>query len=64
AIEHHVEDPLSEHMLRGEYADKNRVIVSLKPTTDDEEPTLLFEGVSAPAEEDEAVAAGEAADAT
>jgi hypothetical protein len=51
-------------MLRGEYADKNRVIVSLKPTTDDEEPTLLFEGVSAPAEEDEAVAAGEAADAT
>jgi ATP-dependent Clp protease ATP-binding subunit ClpC len=30
AIEHHLEDPLSESMLRGEFAGKNKVIVSVK----------------------------------
>ena len=65
AIEQHIEDALSERMLRSEFEGMNRVVVSVRePASDDEEPILLFEGVSTPAEEDETVAAGEAADAT
>ncbi|MCH7595945.1 MAG: ATP-dependent Clp protease ATP-binding subunit [Planctomycetes bacterium] len=58
AIEQHLEDALSEAMLRGDFADKNRVIVSVKPTTkDDEETTLMLEGVQVDTEETEVVAA-------
>jgi len=46
AIEHYVEDPLSEDMLRDRYAGKNRVVVSVKqPPTEDDLPVLAFEGV-------------------
>jgi len=64
AIEQFVEDPLSEAMLRNEYLGKDRVMVSVKPiTSDDEQPTLIFEAFSTHGEP-EAVAVGEAVDAT
>ncbi len=42
AIEHHVEDPLSEDILRGVYRGKNKVLVSVK--TEGEDKHLYFEG--------------------
>jgi ATP-dependent Clp protease ATP-binding subunit ClpC len=60
AIEQHVEDPLSEALLRDEYAGKGRVIVSLRPG---EPKALMFEGVG-PAAAAEPVAAGAVPDAT
>ena len=58
AIEQHLEDPLSELMLRGEFAGKNKVRVTVKPAaTDDEQPTLKLEGVSTESEQPEAVGA-------
>jgi ATP-dependent Clp protease ATP-binding subunit ClpC len=47
AIEQHVEDPISEEILRGSYADKSRVEVSVKTETDEEgqeQKHLYFEG--------------------
>ncbi len=67
AIEQHIEDALSERMLRDEFDGCNRVIVSIKPpATEEDDPVLIFEGVKAPEKdkEGEAVAAGENADAT
>ncbi len=61
AIEQYVEDPLSEHMLRGEYAGKNRVVVSLRPG---EPKSLMFEGVSGGQVTAEPVGAGPVAEAT
>jgi ATP-dependent Clp protease ATP-binding subunit ClpC len=62
AIEHHLEDPLSESMLRGEFAGKNKVVVTVKPrTSEDETPVLFLEGVvvqAGPTDEPEAVGAG------
>ena len=43
AIEHHVEDPLSEDILRGVYKEKNKILVSVKAEGD--EKHLYFEGV-------------------
>ncbi len=58
AIEQHLEDALSEAMLRGDFANKNRVIVSVKPTTkDDDKATLLLEGVQVDTDKAEVVAA-------
>jgi ATP-dependent Clp protease ATP-binding subunit ClpC len=46
AIEHYLEDSLSESMLRGEYAGKNKIVVSIKPpATEDDLPMLLLKGV-------------------
>lgn len=46
AIGQHLEDPLSEAMLKGEFAGRNRVVVSVQqPTTDDGKATLKLEGV-------------------
>ena len=47
AIEQHVEDPISEEILRGNYSEKARVVVSVKTETDedgDEVKHLYFEG--------------------
>ena len=64
AIEQYVEDPLSESMLRDEYAGRNRVVVAVKQgSSDDESASLTFEGLTVEAE-GETVAAGEVADAT
>ncbi|MCH7701205.1 MAG: ATP-dependent Clp protease ATP-binding subunit [Planctomycetes bacterium] len=64
AIEQYVEDPLSESMLRDEYAGRNRVVVAVKQgSSDDESASLTFEGLTVEAE-GEPVAAGEVADAT
>ncbi len=58
AIEQHLEDPLSEALLRGQFASKNKVIVSVKPAaSDDEEATLALEGLVVAKEEPEPVAA-------
>jgi ATP-dependent Clp protease ATP-binding subunit ClpC len=47
AIEHHVEDPISEEILRGSYEDKNKIIVTVReePAEEGEEPSkhLYFE---------------------
>ncbi len=48
AIEQHVEDPISEEILRGSYTEKNRVEVSVKTETDEEgqeQKHLYFEGL-------------------
>ncbi len=62
AIGHHLEDPLSESMLRGEFSGKNKVMVSVKEAaSEDEVPSLLVEGVlveSKETDEAEAVGAG------
>jgi len=47
AIEQHLEDPLSESLLRGAYKGKNRIIVTL--ALGDGEKKLAFEGVVADA---------------
>ena len=61
AIGHHLEDSLSESMLRGDFVGKNKVIVSVKPvTSDDEAPSLKLEGVVAEHAAAEPVAAGHA----
>ncbi len=56
AIENYVEDPISEDILRGTYADKAKIIVSAKPgqEADEEEEHLYFEGTGQrPAKDDE-----------
>ncbi len=59
AIEQYLEDALSEAMLRGEYAGKNKVLVSVKPAaTEDDLPMLLLEGVVVEKAEAEPVGAG------
>jgi ATP-dependent Clp protease ATP-binding subunit ClpC len=46
AIGQHLEDPLSEAMLRGDFAAKNKVVVSVRqPTPGGEKPSLLLAGV-------------------
>jgi len=57
AIETHIEDPLSEDILRGIYKDRNKILVSVKEESDSERH-LYFEGVH-----DEALEA-QAADTT
>jgi len=59
AIEHHLEDMLSEAMLRGSFAGKNKIIVTAKEQTDeDDEPTLSLEGVYDESAEPEPVGSG------
>jgi len=62
AIGHHLEDPLSESMLRGEFSGKNKVVVSVKEAaSEDEVPSLHLEGMlveSKETDEAEAVGAG------
>jgi ATP-dependent Clp protease ATP-binding subunit ClpC len=56
AIEHHVEDPISEDILRGSYTGKTRIIITIREQIDEDGDTkkhLYFEGagdVAAPAE--------------
>jgi len=44
AIEHHIEDPVSEEILRGTYSGKAKILVSVKTETDadDEESKHLY----------------------
>jgi ATP-dependent Clp protease ATP-binding subunit ClpC len=53
AIEQYVEDPLSEQILRGEYVDKDTIIISVK------EGKLYFEGIASKPRE-QAATVGEA----
>ena len=60
AIEHHIEDPISEEILRGGYADNTRISVTVKTekVDDEDESHLYFEGVEIPppqAEDEEVV---------
>jgi ATP-dependent Clp protease ATP-binding subunit ClpC len=46
AIEHHIEDPISEEILRGGYKDKAKIVVTVKEGEgEDEKKHLYFEGV-------------------
>ena len=61
AIEQYLEDPLSESMLRGQFEDKNKVLVTApKPKSDDEKHKLTLEAVFEEVAEPEAVGAGHA----
>jgi len=60
AIEHHVEDPLSESILRGFYRGKDKIIVRVEGQ--DEERKLTFEGVSTGTPSEQAAAVGVGAD--
>lgn len=53
AIEHFLEDALSESMLRGEFAGKNKIIVTAKTVEEgsEDEPSLQLEGVFEETEE-------------
>ncbi len=66
AIEHYLEDALSEAMLRGEFGGKTRIRVSaVRPTSDHDQPSLRLEGVGAEAvPEPEVVGAGAHAEGT
>jgi len=45
AIEHHIEDPISEDILRGNYRNKTKITVTVKKAaTPDEKDHLYFEG--------------------
>jgi len=44
AIEHHVEDPISEEILRGNYKGKARILVSVRDADAEEGGHLYFEG--------------------
>ncbi len=60
AIEHHLEDALSEAMLRGDFEGKNMVEVTIKPVEDeDEEKQLQLTGLVVDLGEPEPVAAGQ-----
>ena len=60
AIEQHIEDEISEEILRGNYKDKTVICVSVKTegTTEDGEPNkhLYFEGIARPQEKAEPLA--------
>jgi ATP-dependent Clp protease ATP-binding subunit ClpC len=62
AIEHYLEDSLSEAMLRGEFAGKNKVVATVKqPETEDDLAMLRLDGVLVETEEEpEPVGAGNA----
>jgi ATP-dependent Clp protease ATP-binding subunit ClpC len=47
AIEQHIEDPISEEVLRGNYKGKSRIIVTVRGTDSEEDPKhLYFEATS------------------
>lgn len=50
AIEQHLEDPLSESLLRGAYKGKSRILVSVAQGGDGGDKRLLFEGLAAEAD--------------
>jgi ATP-dependent Clp protease ATP-binding subunit ClpC len=59
AIENHLEDALSEAMLRGEFVNKNKVVVTVKAGMGGgDEKSLLLEGVFVESKEPEPVGAG------
>ncbi len=59
AIEHHVEDALSEAMLRGDFTGKNKVVVTVDQTDgEDEKSKLKLEGVFVETDKPEPVGAG------
>ncbi len=57
AIEHFVEDALSEAMLRDDFAGMNKVLVSVGPDGPDGEPTLKLDGAKIDQPEPEPVGA-------
>ncbi|MCP4376938.1 MAG: NDP-hexose 4-ketoreductase, partial [bacterium] len=61
AIEHHIEDPISEEILRGGYEDNTRISVSVKTEEVDgeSETHLYFEGVKIEPSPDEEEAPSE-----
>ncbi len=66
AIEQYVEDPLSENILRGFYEGKDKIVVGVEESTEEDEKKLAFQAeATTPAEQEDAVAAGaDVSDAT
>ena len=58
AIEHYLEDALSEAMLRGQFEGKNKVVVTVKETKEDEDDSLLLEAETIEQDKPEPVGAG------
>ena len=59
AIEHNVEDALSEAMLRGEFTGKKKVVVTVDTSGgEDGKPKIKIEGMEDDAAQPEAVGAG------
>ena len=60
AIESILEDALSEAMLRGDFKDKNKILVSVEPSKDDPEKlSIKLEGVVVEVDEPEMAGAGQ-----
>ncbi len=60
AIERHLEDTLSESMLRGKFAGHNKILVTAKKTKGDDTPDALqLEGVTVESDKPEPVGAGQ-----
>ena len=54
AIEQYLEDPLSEAMLRGEFIDKNKILITVIPAKkDDDQPTLKIKGMKVEKKDDQ-----------
>jgi len=62
AIEQYIEDPISEHLLRGKYKGKDSLLVSVHEQ--DGEKKLRFEAVATPKPEEEALAGAGTTEAT
>jgi ATP-dependent Clp protease ATP-binding subunit ClpC len=62
AIEQHIEDPISESLLRGEFKGKNKLLVSTHEVGG--EKRLRFEAINVPKGEEEELAGAGSAEAT
>ena len=62
AIEHHLEDALSEAMLRGEFVGRKKVLVTVQPAAESEKASLKLECVGEDERQPEPV--GAVADST
>ncbi len=61
ATEQHLEDALSEGMLRNEFVGMNKIVVTVKPANDDRaKASLKLEGAKTESASPEPVAAGHA----
>jgi ATP-dependent Clp protease ATP-binding subunit ClpC len=58
ALENFVEDPLSEELLHGNFAGKNRIVIDVSRDSDGKMKHLTFEGVVADADADKPLAIG------
>jgi ATP-dependent Clp protease ATP-binding subunit ClpC len=63
ALENFVEDPLSEELLHGNFAGKNRIVIDIARDSDGKMKHLTFEGVLDEPDAKKPLAIGEKGDA-